>query len=506
MITGRSRGGLTVETLLFLTFALVVFAALGRAGDPTHPFIDTDLWWHLANGRYILAHGVPSTDVYSHTAVGHVWVVHEWLSDVIFYVLYQLGGFPILAVLTALVVMAGMVTVFRSLRYGGLGHMPAVMVGLVLFFAASTAFGARPQVINFLLTAVLCAVLMRYRRLPGRWIWWLLPGFVLWANLHGGYVVGVGLLALFTIGEALQANWSRLSALREEGVGVLAKHDLRPLWALVLLGYFAGLLTPATYRTLGFAAGTLNSTLIQSQIVEWASPDFHTPQGMAVLVLILLLAAGGLLGARRGSASSDPTFVLWGMATLALALTSTRHIQIFAVAGAPLLGGATAALLGALGFKPRRLRQPSAGIARINLGILALLVALAVGYVSWNLRPAAVSAVVNTIAPVQATEWMLANHPKRELFNNYSFGGWLAWKANPQYPVFIDGRVEVYGDQVFGNYLQVEHLQDNWTDVLDHYQVKTIMLTPGDRLSLLLPAHGWKFVYRDDVAWIYTHD
>jgi hypothetical protein len=500
----RARGGLGVESLLFLTFAMVIFAVLARAGDPAHPFIDSDLWWHLANGRYILGHGVPLHDIYSHTAVGHVWVVHEWLSDVLFFGLYQLGGFAALAVLSAAAVMAGMVLVFRSLRHGGLGHVPAVALGLVLFFAASTAFGARPQVINFLLTALLCAVLTRYRRHPTVRIWWLLPAFVLWANLHGGYVVGIALLALFTFGEAVQARWPRLAALREEGVPVPLKSDLRPLWAMIPLGYLAGLLTPATYRTLGFAAGTLSSSLIQSQIVEWASPDFHTPQGMALLVCVLLVLGGALLGSRRGSVASDPTFVLWGLATLALALTSTRHIQIFAVAAAPLLGGTAAGLLAALGFKPRRLRAPSAGQGRLNVVLLAGLAVLTAAYVAWNLRPATVEAVVRSSAPVEATDWLLANHPGRELFNNYGFGGWLAWKANPQYPVFIDGRVEVYGDQVFGNYLQVEHLQDNWSEVLDFYHVKTIMVTPGDRLSLVLPGRGWRLVHRDAVAWIYT--
>ena len=66
--------------------------------------------------------------------------------------------------------------------------------------------------------------------------------------------------------------------------------------------------------------------------------------------------------------------------------------------------------------------------------------------------------------------------------------------------------MEVYGDQVYGNYLQVENLADNWSEILAYYHVKTLMLTPGDRLSLLLPGRGWKLAYRDDVAAVYTHD
>ena len=496
-----------VQSLLFLVFAGVVFVYVARFGDPTHPFLDTDLWWHLANGRYILAHGVPSTDVYSHTAVGHVWVVHEWLSDVLFFGLYRVGGMAILAILSAAAVCAGMILVYRGLRRGGLGNGSAVMVGMVLFIASVVSFGARPQVINFLLTGILCAVLLAYRALPSPRIWWLLPFFVLWANLHSGYLVGVGLLAVFTVAEAIQVASPRAAGLRQVGVELLSKHDVRRLWVLVPLGYLAGLLTPGTYRTLFFAVGTLSSGLIQANIVEWFSPDFHQLQGKALLLCILLLVVG-LLAARRGarSGASDPTYVPWGVATLALALTSQRHVPIFAIAAAPLLGGAVAATLETLGAAPRRVRKPTPMMVRLNVVILLVLAIVGAGFVYLNLRRSVVDSVTASVEPVAATNWMLAHHTGRELFNNYGFGGWLTWKAQPQYPVFIDGRVEVYGDQVYGNYLQVENLADNWSEILAYYHVKTLMLTPGDRLSLLLPAKGWKLAYRDEVAAVYTHE
>lgn len=501
----RERRGLGVQALLFLVFAGVVFAFVARVGDPTHPFLDTDLWWHLANGRYILAHGIPSQDVYSHTAVGHVWVVHEWLSDVAFYILYQLGGLRILVLVTAAAVTAAMILVYRSLRRGGLGNGTAVLLAMVLFIAAVPSFGARPQVINFLLTAVLIAILLDHRRNPTAGIWWLLPGFVVWANLHSGYLVGVGLLAVFTLGEALQAALPRMAALRQDGIAPLSRGDLRRLWALVPLGFVAGILTPATYRTLFFALGTLSSSNIQSFITEWFSPDFHQVQGKALLLCILVLV-GGLLATRRaaGTAASDPTFVLLGLSTLALALTSQRHVPIFAAAAAPLLGGAASGLLAAIGIGPRRLRRPTPGMVRANVGILLILASLGLFYVATNLRTSVIDGVVSAVEPESATNWLLANHPPREMFNNYSFGGWLVWKAYPDYPVFIDGRIEVYGDQVFGDYLQVEGLSDNWQQVLDRHHVRTLVITPGDRLTLVLPRNGWKLVHSDPVALVYS--
>ncbi|HEY8740365.1 MAG TPA: hypothetical protein VIN56_07220 [Candidatus Dormibacteraeota bacterium] len=502
----RDRGaglrGLDVQRLLLIVFVGVVFVGLSRPGDPAHPLLETDLWWHLANGRYILSHGVPSHDVYSHTAVGHVWVVHEWLADVIFYVLYQVGGLRLLILLSAAVVAAGAHLVYRLLRFGGLGNNSAVMLGMVLFFAAAPSFGPRPQILNFLLTGVLCVWLLRHRQAPTARIWWLLGFFVLWANLHSGYLVGVGLLAAFTAGEYLQGASRRLASMRQEAVPTLPKPELRRLGILVVLAFLSGLLTPATYRLVLFPLGTLSSSRIQSFIIEWASPDFHTLPAQMLLVSILVLV-GGLLSSRR---PADLTHLFWGVAGLALALTSQRHVPIFAVAGAPLVGHAASSLLAAAGVGPRRPRVPSPVAARLNASILAALAVLAAVFMAVNLTTPSIDRVVNAVEPVAATDWILTHRPARELFNFYSFGGWLVWRANPDYPVFIDGRTEVYGDAIFDDYLRTEFLSDQWQEPLDRYHVKTIMVASGDRLTLLLPSHGWRLAYGDDVARVYVRD
>lgn len=493
---------LDVQRLLLLVFVGVVFVGLARPGDPVHPLLETDLWWHLANGRYILGHGVPSHDVYSHTAVGHVWVVHEWLADVLFYLLYQLGGLRLLIVLSAAVVAAGALLVYRLLRHAGLGNNTGVVLAMVLFFAAAPSFGPRPQIINFLLTGVLCLWLLRYRQAPTPRIWWLLALFVLWANLHSGYLVGVGLLAVFTLAEYLQSASRRLASARQDGVATLAKPDLRRLGLLVILTFLSGLLTPATYRLVLFPLGTLSSSRIQSFIVEWASPDFHTIPGQTLMICVLILV-GALLASRR---PADLTYVLWGGVGLTLALTSQRHVPIFAVAGAPLLGHAASVLLAALGVGPRRPRVPSAAAARVNAVVLAVVAVVGAIFMTVNLTTPAIERVVQAIEPVQATDWLLANRPSRELFNFYSFGGWLVWKAYPDYPVFIDGRTEVYGDAIFDEYLRTEFLSDQWQEPLDRYRVKTIMISSGDRLTLLLPSHGWRLAFSDPVARVYVRD
>ncbi|HXA42258.1 MAG TPA: hypothetical protein VNV65_04995 [Candidatus Solibacter sp.] len=493
---------LDVQRLLLLVFlGVMLVSAAVAAAQPRN--LDTDIWWHLANGRYILGHGIPSTDVYSFTAVGHTWVVHEWLADVAMYLAYGAVGISGLIVLAALVVAAGELVILRLLRAGGLGPTSAVAVGVLLAVASAPSWGPRPQLLNFVFTALLTLALLAYRRRPGRWLLWLPAMFVLWANLHSGFVVGVALVLVFWVGELAQARLSRLASGRPEGVPVLGRDELRRLLLVAVGGLLAGLLTPGTYRTVSFALGTLTSQRIQSLIVEWASPDFHSISGQALLLVLLLMIAGAI-GMGRSAARIDATYLLLGLAGLTLGLTSQRHVPIFAACGAPLVGQLVSSLLAGLGARPRVLRQPSAAAARINLSIAAVLLVAGVAY-TWNaVSPAAVDRAVAASAPTEATDYLLSHRPPGQLFNTYNFGGYLDWTAYPTYRVFIDGRTEVYGDAVFDQYLSVEFLSGGFESTLDHYGVNTVMISASDPLRLLLEARGWRRVHSDNVALVYV--
>jgi hypothetical protein len=492
---------LDAQRLLVLVFLGVMLVAPAVATAQARN-LDTDIWWHLANGRYILDHGLPSTDVYSFTAVGRVWVVHEWLADVGMFLLYRAVGITGLILLAAAVVGVGEFFIYRLLRRGGLGSTSAVLLAVILAVASAPSWGPRPQLLNFLFVGFLVLALLRYRRRPGAGVYWLVPFFVLWANLHSGFVVGVGLVTVFWVGELAQARWRRFASSRADELPTLQGPQLRRLLLVAALGLLAGLLTPGTYRTLLFALGTLSSQRIQSLIVEWGSPDFHTLPGQALLLILLVMIAGAA-GLGAAAARVDGTYLLLGLAGLTLGLTSQRHVPIFAACGAPLLGQLASSLLSGLGLKPRPARPPTARLARLNLAIAAILALLGTVYAWTAVSPSAVDRAISSSAPVSATNYLLREHPPGQLFNFYNYGGYLVWKAYPTYRVFIDGRIEVYGDDIFDQYLKVEFLSPDFEATLDDYQVNTVMISAGDPLRLLLESHRWRKVYGDPVALIY---
>jgi hypothetical protein len=476
------------------------------------PPLDPDLWWHLANGRLMLATGsIPHVDVYSFSAAGHPWVMHEWLADLGMYLLFQRGGLPWLVAIFAGIVTAAAICLYVILRRTGLAPTAAVGLTLIGALAGSTAWGARPQLLNVLFCGLLLLGLIEYR--AGRLHAWMLPPFIwLWANLHSAYLVGVIISALFVAGEAFDAWRSR--------DGSMSRRRLKALAVAVAAGGLLSVVNPFGIQTILFSLGTLTSPLIQNNIQEWASPDFHSLPGLLVETIVFLLL-GGLATGRVKARTSE---WLLAFALLYLALASQRHVPLFVLGAAPLMGRCAQALLSlassllapvdrrsaaekALRFRPARPAGPSLALGAINL---ALLVVVGTGMVVYralpNLRPATEAAAISAALPVQATDALQRLGRPVRVFNYYDFGGYLVWRLYPDGSrVFIDGRVEVYGPEVFSRYLRVSYLASGWQDVLVQSHPDAIVLPSGHPLvGILQQDPQWSLLNRDGVATVFT--
>ncbi|HSO93176.1 MAG TPA: hypothetical protein VLS53_01735 [Candidatus Dormibacteraeota bacterium] len=503
-----AQGLLSRLTSRVLLLSLLFVAIFSLSAVPP---LDPDLWWHLANGRLMLAlGGWPHFDVFSFTAAGHPWVVHEWLADLGMFFAYRAGGLPLLVAIFALVVVAGAICLHALLRGSGLHPTAAVVLTMVGALAGSTAWGARPQLLNLLFTGLLVCYLQRYSE--GRLSAWYLPPFLwLWANLHSGFLVGLIISLLFLAGEVFDSlRRARTVDRRHKELGVA-----------IVAGLALSLVNPYGIDTLLFPLGTLTSPLIQTNIQEWASPDFHSMAGLLFEALLFILLLG--LATRRVRAKSSD--FLLAAALLYLALSSQRHVPLFVIASAPLTGRCAKALLEMAGSFLPALPQRQAAVAalranpiaagptnRVLLGALnlVLLAVVAAGMIADravpNLQPSAETAALSAGEPVQAVESLLAVHRPLRLFNYYDFGGYALWRLYPVGGrVFIDGRVEVYGPQVFSQYLAVNYLSSAWPEVLARYRPDAIMMPTNHPLVTLLAADpDWKLLEKDRVATVFT--
>ena len=492
-ILSRITSGVVLRGLLFV--AIFSLAAV--------PPLDPDLWWHLANGRLIIATGsIPHVDVYSFSAAGQPWVMHEWLADLGMYGLFQMAGLPLLVGVFAAVVTASAGCLFWLLRRTGVQPAAAVVLTLIGALAGSTAWGARPQLLNVLFAGLLMIGLLRYR--DGHLRSWMLPPFIwVWANLHSGFVVGVIISGLFVAGEAID--------LWRGGPQAMPRPRLVSLVVAIAASIPLSVINPFGIATLLFAVGTLTSPLIQNNIREWASPDFHSLAGLLFEGLVFLLLAG--LATRRVAVRSSEW--LLAFALLYLAFSSQRHVPLFVLGAAPLYGRCAQALIGVIGDL---LDRPHSALSRrgradlpaaVGLINLALLLAVGTGMVAYralpNLQPETEAADISGTLPVHATNALASLGRPLHIFNYYDYGGYLVWRLFPSGGrVYIDGRVEVYGTRIFANYLQVNYVGDGWRSVIAQARPDAILLPIGHPLVRLLQQDAeWQQFSRDPVSTVF---
>jgi len=486
---------LDVRRLAVLLLLLALFAMGLREA------YDSDMWWHLATGRTIVEQRtIPRHDVFSYTVPEHRWFTHEWLTQVGMYGLYRIGGTAALVVAAAAVVTVTLALVYvrcvnglsvrAALRGEGRPFLaiPVVLLGAV---ASAITWGPRPQLLNGLLMALFLLLLARYRRAPSsRATWALPPLIVLWANLHSGFYLGLGLLGVVLAGDGLARFLGR------SGEWTLTPVRWRHLALILLLCVLASMLNPNGYHMLLYPFETLGSQAMQVYIQEWASPDFHRYEYWFFAALLLGGAAALILSRRALDLTDLFLFLGFGFA----GLVSARHIPLFAVAALPVVyrtldgGGAPARRTASA----RRL-----GLAVVNWALLLALLAATGMWLSVVLEEN--RRVEQTRYPTAALAYVREHGlAERRVYNSYNWGGYLVWQG---VPVFIDGRADVYGDEFMHEYMWAYWLLGDWRAPLERYDVDYVLIESGIPFARLLEeARDWTRVYRDEVAVIFVRD
>ncbi len=478
-------------------FALTLTFVLAMAARTP---VDSDLFWHLRAGEQTLADGRPLTvDVFSHTRAGEGWVNHSWLGQVTLALAWRAGGWLALSLWVAVLAALGMAFVWHSMDASPLLRPFVIVLAATV---ASPVWTPRPQLLSLTLFAALYWYLWRWRKEPERPLWPLVPYFVLWGNLHGGYPLGLLLIGAYLVGGLADfllgretLPWARWRALA--GWSVLAG--------------MAVALNPNGWRMWLIPFQTVGVGVLQEVISEWASPDFH--QFAQQPFIWLLLATLGALAFSRKRVTG---FEVVSVALFAwMGLTARRNFGPFALTSAPVLARHLEDVIAQMGTRlPEGVRTrfekemrtleapPTRRESRFRLGVVILLMGLALlkGYAVT--RPAFVQSVIRAQFPADAVAWIEKNHPQGNLFNEYNWGGYLIW-ALPEYPVAVDGRTDLFGDAVLRRYLDARAARPGWETTLRDWGVRVALLSPDAPLGAALREAGWQEVYRDDVAVVY---
>ena len=474
------------------TIFFVAVLILGLAAFTT-PQFDPDFWWTARIGLEILARGsVPLHNYFTFTASTHPFISQEWASEVIDAWLYTHLGMTAVVLTFAVATWVGFfLGVIRADRAGRSRWVLAVGAALVLI-SGLQIWGPSPQMFSFGLLGILLTLLDAYRRRPRRRLLAaLVPLFVVWGNLHGGFLVGLGVVAVFLVGEWLETYLRRPLA-----IGYPACRELLLAWGVAAL---APMLNPNGTGIYLYPAKLLLSHVAQASLNEWQPPDFHSVATLPTLFLLLTT----LLTARWAGRTRLSDLLLAAAGTV-LMLYAVRDIPIFAVLVLPLWADGVQGFLSHLGqarrFAPVRRRPAPAWFVASVL----LIVALAAGARMLDQLHSPENDLTGSAYPV-AVGRVICQGPTARVFAPYGSSGWLLYRIDHRTPlgrscapdrVFIFGEVVLMGRQVMSDYLTAVSGGAGSLAVLREHGVNLVWQPRGAPLTtLLLRTPGWRCVF-----------
>ena len=477
------------QAMLWFFGGAFVFFLFNYGIRPIH---DPDFWWHLKTGEFMVQNGgLLQSDPFNFTGDGVVSAIEAvilkgyWLWQIIAYGLFSLFGFNGIFLLNFLTIGAMAAVVILEMRRQGVEYPLAIFLLTIGFFFVSVTYALeRPHVVSFLFAAILLTLFSRVR--DGGQFGWMLPLLMMvWANMHGGFVVGDILLLCFLVGAVMEYRQD-LSRLR---------HII--LW--VGIGIGASLLNPNGALVFGELINFSNSP-----IGEFQSTWVKFQQGNWLVIILWLLIALYGVGIWCSRRLYWPELIV----SLFLAYSSVsyiRNVGFFTVAMLPVIGGH---------FQEGARRRQFQMLSYISVLLLTLCSTLFIwlSYTLWQGRQGV--GPVKLIYPEAAITFLHDSGLQGRMFNDYTYGGYLLWRLSPQIKIFIDGRG--LEQKVFSDYTQITAASTTWVDgrreyegLLDRYAIDYVIQPIYDGngrlqplMKSLLDKPEWAPIYLDATVYI----
>jgi hypothetical protein len=467
----------------------IALSGLLAAMTTAHPqVLDPDFWWHLRNGLTLLAtNALIHVNPYAFMAVGHHWIMQEWVSELWMGAVSSISGRMGIVIVYEFITLALLLLIWLRARELGPAHGLTLGIGIVVAaVVAYPIFGPRSQMDSYMLTALVLLIAERQLRRGGHIAWVLPPLFLVWSNLHAGFILGLILLLAILAAEAICILAGRRSGSDRRQIGQLA--------LATGCSVAACLINPNGVAIVAYPFETQFNTAQQALIEEWQSPNFHVGVLVPLLIFILTLA---VLLVRYRSVSLRDGVVL----TLCLFLTlqSVRNSVFLVAASAPVwinLAERFRQDLAQRWHLRLRSRQPLP-VLLTEVLMLAFLVAVLTVQVDAGGSPSLTSASYVNAFPVCAARWLKSGPSHLRIFNQYGDGGFLAYTV-PRDKVFIFGDAALMGAPLLERYASIIDLSPNWLASLNASPSQVVVFERGSAFPDALQREpDWRLVYRD---------
>jgi hypothetical protein len=450
-----------------------------------------DTSWLIETGRHILATGkIPAADIYSFTNPGKPWVVYQWLFEVILAGLHRLGGLNAIQAFVALLsFLLFSVIAARSMLRRGVNIWITVFVCLCASSACLSFLTARPQTISMVFFYAVARLLESVWEKPGPRVLWLLPIFLLWANIHLIFPIALGMVAVYAV--CACARWTSTDA--------VFRH-VRRKWLFIGLGGSAlmSLINPFGWRIYEYGLITSSSGFWKGTIGEVMAPQFDDPVGTLILNYICLSIISFMLSNRKATLPEGINYVL----LLSAGLASWKILPYLVVTS----------------MEPTALRVQE-WVSRIKLPTPKILMQTAQTLKQWALSPYepvlllcgclwlgfTSPVLLPPWYPVEAADYIAAHRPPGPMFTAAKFGSYLIYRFRGTLPVFIDTRFDMYGPEFSDAYFVAHNQGVGFNDFVSKYNLRSAFVETDSGIARLLWASPqWESVYGDGKGIIFV--
>lgn len=496
-----------LKPIIFTLFLLLltIFSLIAPA--------DYDIWWHLKTGEYIIqTHSIPHQDIFSYTAES-IWTPYSWLAEIIYYLGVSFLGFNFLVFLRAALLIATFgITAFVLYRWK-YNFVLTIILSLLFSFLALSLWSDRPYLFSAFFLTIFFLTLLQWERTKGKIILILPPLIILWANIHINFVYGLALVIYFAVFDLLSIVFGKITAKKK-----LNRADTRnslPLFVVTVISILATFLNPFGLRIYREVFHMANLPISYAVVKEFASPDFHLFYEKVFLAIIILAVIILALSPKKPDLRSILIFIF----ILVLSLYSGRNIIFLSVLWLPIVTESATGLAEKLSKKIKRAntqqiknnqlaKSPSIRCTVIINFFAWLAVVFLIVLIAYKTFTTGVLREYENekIFPVRAVEY-LCKHPEinGNMFNDYSWGGYIIYKTYPERKVFIDNRTQLYEKSIFKKFTGTVYLTEDWEKLDREYSFDYVIISkkyPLEEFLNLSPK--WRLIYSDKIASIFV--